>query len=54
MLKAILIILIVFEMLWILLPVIFGVISILIAILLELWWIPFGLLLLSYILKKIK
>lgn len=54
MLKAILIILIILEMSWILLPVVVGVISILIGILLELWWIPFGLLLLSYILKKIK
>ena len=54
MLNAILIILIILEMSWILLPVVVGVISILIGILLELCWIPFGLLLLSYILKKIK
>ena len=52
MIKTLLVIIILIELAYLALPVLLGLTFTLIGLLLEFWWIPFLLLLVSYVLKK--
>lgn len=52
MIKTLLVIIILIELAYLVLPVLLGITFTLIGLLLEFWWIPFLLLLVSYVLKK--
>lgn len=52
MIKTLLVIIILIELAYLVLPVLLGLTFALIGLLLEFWWIPFLLLLVSYALKK--
>ena len=52
MIKTLLVIIILIELAYLALPVLLGLTFTLIGLLLEFWWLPFLLLLVSYVLKK--
>ena len=52
MIKTLLIIIILIELTHLVLPVLLGLTFTLIGLLLKFWWIPFLLLLVTYVLKK--
>ena len=52
MIKTLLVIIILIELAYLVLPVLLGLTFTLIGLLLKFWWIPFLLLLVAYVLKK--